>query len=66
MTKHEFYNTPLTGELDLKDFVNLESLEITDQPELTTLLGLANCPQLINLNLINCPHLQPPFTFLDA
>jgi chromosome segregation ATPase len=64
--KREFYDTTISGELDLSDFINLERLEIIKQLELTAVKGLENCLHLINLTVVNCPKLQLPYTFLDS
>jgi len=60
-----FHSLDLTGSLDLSDFINLESLTIRKQNNLTELKGLEKLFSLVHLDLINNQQLKFS-TFLDA
>ena len=56
----------LAGELDLSEFINLESLMLNSQSQLTALQGIENLTKLTSLTIHLCPNLAKPFTFLDS
>jgi len=65
---HFLARNKVKGELDLNDFVNLESLNISissNDFNSVSAVHLENCTKMRYLYMLNHDHLQP-YTFLEA